>query len=180
MNVIIFGPPGAGKGTQAKRICEKYSLSHLSTGDLLRGEVSAKTLLGEKASKLMSNGELVSDDLVLAIVESKLKVIEGGWLLDGFPRTVVQAEALEKILEEINQQIEAVILLELNDELLIERLLLRGRDDDNKEVISTRLDVYLEKTAPLIAYYKSKGLLHPIKADGMVEEITERIQAVLN
>ncbi|WP_320673891.1 adenylate kinase [Prochlorococcus sp. MIT 1341] len=177
--LLFLGPPGAGKGTQAKRICEKYSLSHLSTGDLLRAEVVAKTDLGNKAAVLMANGELVTDDLVLSIVETKLKAISSGWLLDGFPRTVGQAEALERILVEIDQLIEAVVLLELNDDLLIERLLLRGRDDDNQEVITNRLDVYRVKTEPLIDYFRSKGLIHSIQADGSVEEITQLIESVL-
>ena len=177
--LVFLGPPGVGKGTQAKRICEKYSLSHLSTGDLLRAEVSSKTSLGIKASELMANGELVSDEIVLAIVKTKLKTIERGWLLDGFPRTVNQARALEQILLEMKQDIEVALLLELQDEVLIERLLMRGREDDTQEIIENRLEVYREKTEPLIDYYSSQDLLSSIKADGTVEDITERIEGVL-
>ena len=129
--LLFLGPPGAGKGTQAARLCEANGMSHLSTGDLLRSEVSAGTALGLEAEAVMNRGELVSDELVLAIVESQMKTLSGsGWLLDGFPRTVPQANALEPLLKELEQPIEAVVLLELDDAVLIERLLARGRDDD--------------------------------------------------
>ena len=134
--LLFLGPPGAGKGTQAARLCDANGMSHLSTGDLLRSEVAAGTALGQEAEAVMNRGELVSDALVLAIVESQLKGLSSeGWLLDGFPRTVPQADALEPLLDELKQPIEAVVLLELDDAVLIERLLARGRDDDNEAVI---------------------------------------------
>jgi len=179
--LLFLGPPGAGKGTQAARLCEANGMSHLSTGDLLRSEVSAGTALGLEAEAVMNRGELVSDELVLAIVESQMKTLSGsGWLLDGFPRTVPQANALEPLLEELKQPIEAVVLLELDDAVLIERLLARGRDDDNEAVIRNRLEVYREKTSPLISFYRDKGLLVSVEANGSVEEITDRITEVLS
>jgi len=179
--LLFLGPPGAGKGTQAARLCEANGMKHLSTGDLLRSEVAAGTALGQEAEAVMNRGELVSDALVLAIVESQLKGLSGGgWLLYGFPRTVPQADALEPLLEELKQPIEAVVLLELDDAVLIERLLARGRDDDNEAVIRNRLEVYREKTSPLISFYRDKGLLVSVEANGSVEEITDRITEVLS
>ena len=179
--LLFLGPPGAGKGTQAARLCNANGMSHLSTGDLLRSEVAAGTALGQEAEAVMNRGELVSDALVLAIVESQLKGLSSeGWLLDGFPRTVPQADALEPLLDELKQPIEAVVLLELDDAVLIERLLARGRDDDNEAVIRNRLEVYREKTSPLISFYRDKGLLVSVEANGSVEEITERITEVLS
>ena len=179
--LLFLGPPGAGKGTQAARLCDANGMSHLSTGDLLRSEVAAGTALGQEAEAVMNRGELVSDALVLAIVESQLKGLSsGGWLLDGFPRTVPQADALEPLLDELKQPIEAVVLLELDDAVLIERLLARGRDDDNEAVIRNRLEVYREKTSPLISFYRDKGLLVSVEANGSVAEITERITKVLS
>ena len=178
--LLFIGPPGAGKGTQASRLCETHGLRHLSTGDLLRSEVSAGSALGQEAEAVMNRGELVSDDLVLAIVRSQLTTLNGqGWLLDGFPRNVAQAEALEPLLGELQQSIETVVLLELDDEVLVERLLGRGRADDNESVIRNRLEVYREKTAPLIRFYSDKGLLVSVPAQGSVEEITKRIESVL-
>ena len=178
--LLFLGPPGAGKGTQAARLCETNGMKHLSTGDLLRAEVAAGTALGQEAETVMNRGELVSDTLVLAIVENKMQSFSGGgWLLDGFPRTVPQAEALEPLLENLNQPIQAVVLLELDDAVLIQRLLARGRADDNENVIRNRLEVYREKTAPLINFYRKKGLLLSVAADGSVEEITERISSTL-
>ena len=178
--LLFLGPPGAGKGTQAARLCGANGMKHLSTGDLLRSEVAAGSELGKEAEAVMNRGELVSDTLVLAIVESQMKTLTtDGWLLDGFPRTVPQAEALEPLLDELQQPIQAVILLELDDAVLIERLLSRGRADDNETVIRNRLEVYREKTAPLIRFYSDKDLLVSVPAQGSVEEITKRIESVL-
>ena len=178
--LLFLGPPGAGKGTQAARLCETHGMKHLSTGDLLRSEVTAGSDLGKEAEAVMNRGELVSDALVLAIVENQMKAVGGGgWLLDGFPRTVPQAEALEPLLADLQQPIEAVVLLELDDAVLSERLLGRGRADDNEAVIRNRLDVYREKTAPLIHFYRDKGLLISVPAEGSVEAITARIESSL-
>ena len=179
--LLFLGPPGAGKGTQAARLCEAHGIKHLSTGDLLRSEVAAGTALGQEAEAVMNRGELVSDALVLAIVESQMKALNGGgWLLDGFPRTVPQAEALDRLLSDLQQPIDAAVLLELDDAVLIERLLARGRADDTEAVIRNRLEVYREKTAPLIEFYAAKGLLTSIDATGSMEAIAERLEASLS
>jgi adenylate kinase len=180
--LLFLGPPGAGKGTQAQHLAARHNLLHLSTGDLLRAEVAASTPLGQEAQAVMARGELVSDALVLAIVRSRLEQYQGnsGWLLDGFPRNLVQAGALETLLAEIGQPIELVVLMELDDAVLLQRLLSRGRDDDNAEVIRHRLEVYREQTAPLIAYYSERSLLQPVDAAGTVEAIADRIEALLH
>jgi adenylate kinase len=177
--LLFLGPPGAGKGTQAQRLASREGLLHLSTGDLLRAEVQAGTPLGQEAEAVMARGELVSDALVLAIVRSRLEHHGGGWLLDGFPRNLPQAEALEHLLTSLNQQIEQVILLELDDAVLIQRLLARGRADDNAEVIANRLNVYREQTAPLITHYESQGLLRRLDGVGSIEAIEERLVSLL-
>lgn len=177
--LLFLGPPGAGKGTQAQILACKHELLHLSTGDLLREEVRADTPLGREAKAVMASGELVSDALVLSIVRQRLDGYEGGWLLDGFPRNLAQALALDQLLSELASGIEGVILLELEDGVLIERLLNRGRDDDNEAVIQNRLGVYIDQTSPLIAHYRDLGLLMPVEASGTVETITARIEAVL-
>jgi adenylate kinase len=181
--LLFLGPPGAGKGTQAQQLAADRGLLHLSTGDLLRAEVAAGTALGQEAEAVMARGELVSDTLVLAIVRSRLEQQAaaggGGWLLDGFPRNVAQADALAQLLDELGQQIELVVLMELDDAVLIQRLLSRGRADDNEAVIRHRLEVYRKQTAPLIAYYREKQLLQSVEASGTVEAIAERITALL-
>ena len=177
--LLFLGPPGAGKGTQAQRLAATHNLLHLSTGDLLRAEVEAGTPLGQEAEAVMARGELVSDALVLAIVRHRLEAHHGGWLLDGFPRNLPQAIALDALLRELGQSIELVVLMELEPPVLLQRLLARGRADDNEAVIRHRLDVYLEQTAPLIAHYEAQGLLQPVEATGTVEEIGDRITSLL-
>ena len=177
--LLFLGPPGAGKGTQAQQLAAARGLLHLSTGDLLRAEVAAGTALGQEAEAVMARGELVSDSLVLAIVRSRLQSHSGGWLLDGFPRNVAQADALAQLLDELGQQIELVVLMELDDAVLVQRLLSRGRADDNEEVIRHRLEVYRQQTEPLIAYYRERNLLAPVEAAGTVEEIGARIASLL-
>ncbi len=177
--LLFLGPPGAGKGTQAELLAERHQLLHLSTGELLRAEVKAGSALGQEAEAVMARGELVSDALVLAIVRHRLEGHQGGWLLDGFPRNLAQAEALDGLLAELDQRIERVLLLELEDGVLIQRLLSRGRADDNEAVIRNRLVVYQEQTAPLIDHYRNLGLLRSVEASGTVAEIGERIVASL-
>jgi len=187
MRIVLLGPPGAGKGTQAQQLAARHNLLHLSTGDLLRAEVQAGSPLGQEAEAVMARGELVSDALVLAIVRSRLEqqataggsAGAGGWLLDGFPRNLSQAQALGELLEELGQQIELVVLMELDDAVLVQRLLGRGRADDNEAVIRHRLEVYRQQTEPLIAYYRERGLLQSVEAAGTVEAIAERIRGVL-
>lgn len=177
--LLFLGPPGAGKGTQAQRLAASHELLHLSTGDLLRAEVQAGTDLGREAEAVMARGELVSDALVLAIVRSRLEGHRGGWLLDGFPRNLAQAEALDGLLASLGQGIELVVLMELDDAVLLQRLLARGRSDDNEAVIRNRLLVYREQTAPLIDHYSGLGLLQPVEASGTIEAIGARIEALL-
>lgn len=168
-----------GKGTQAQQLAARRELLHLSTGDLLRSEVAAGSELGREAEAVMARGELVSDALVLAIVRNRLQDHTAGWLLDGFPRNTAQAAALGELLEELQQQIELVVLMELDDDLLLQRLLSRGRVDDNETVIRHRLEVYQAQTAPLIDHYRNLGLLESVEASGTVEEIAERIEALV-
>ena len=177
--LLFIGPPGAGKGTQANLFCKKYGLDHLSTGDLLRDEVSSGSELGLKASEVMNKGELVSDELVLSIVERRLLSINNGWLLDGFPRNVNQAHSLSKLLEKIGQQLEAVISIKITDDYLIKRLLARGREDDNKKVIINRLKIYKEKTAPLIDLYSKQGILMDIDGNAEIDVVFSCIEKAL-
>ena len=177
--LLFLGPPGAGKGTQAAQLAASHGLLHLSTGDLLRAEVAAGSALGQEAEAVMARGELVSDQLVLAIVRSRLLGLQGGWLLDGFPRNLAQAEALDQLLGELEQRIELVVLMQLDDELLLQRLLGRGRQDDTEAVIRHRLEVYRQQTAPLIAHYRQQLLLQSVEAAGDIAEITGRIEALL-
>ncbi|MEE2695512.1 MAG: adenylate kinase [Cyanobacteriota bacterium] len=177
--LLFVGPPGAGKGTQAERLAASHGLLHLSTGDLLRAEVKAGSDLGKEAEAVMNRGELVSDELVLAIVRSRLQNHSGGWLLDGFPRNLAQAEALDALLSELNQPLQSVLLMELDDEELVQRLLARGRADDNEEVIRHRLSVYREQTAPLINHYEQRGQLKRVLSTGTIEAVAEQINAAL-
>ena len=177
--LLFIGPPGAGKGTQANLFCSKYGLDHLSTGDLLRDEVSSGSDLGLQASEIMNKGELVSDELVLSIVEGRLDNIKKGWLLDGFPRNVSQANALKNLLEKINHPLEAVISIQIADDVLIKRLLARGREDDNEKVIVNRLKVYREKTSPLIDLYRKQGLLVEIDGNADIDVVFSCIEKAL-
>ena len=177
--LLFLGPPGAGKGTQSNLYCKKYELDHLSTGDLLRDEVSSGSVLGLKAAEIMNKGELVSDELVLSIVERRLVNINKGWLLDGFPRNVNQANSLKKLLAKINQPLEAVILIKIADDFLIKRLLERGRDDDNEQVIINRLKIYKEKTSPLIDLYTKQGILEEIDGNADIDVVFSCIEKAL-
>ena len=177
--LLFLGPPGAGKGTQANLYCQKYGLDHLSTGDLLRDEVSEGSSLGLKAAEIMNRGELVSDELVLSIVEGRLLNTNKGWLLDGFPRNINQAISLKQLLEKINQPLEGVICIKLADEFLIKRLLERGRKDDNEQVITNRLKIYREKTSPLINLYSEQDILKVIEGNADIDVVFSRIEKAL-
>lgn len=173
-----MGPPGAGKGTQAKILAQKFSLVHLSTGDILRNEIDKASSTGLKAQTYMNAGNLVPDEVLLEMMDSTLCGLKNqGVILDGFPRTIPQAEGLSKIFESLNQAIDGIINIEVDKNVLINRLVERakksGRADDTEEVIINRQNVYLKLTAPLIEFYKEN--LISIDGDGSIEEVTERI-----
>ena len=174
-HLLFLGAPGAGKGTQAELLSRNYSYLHLSTGELLRKEIEMGTNLGIQVKDIMNRGELVSDDLVLKIVKQNLDNLNKGWILDGYPRNLSQANSLDEVLIKINQPLEAVFYLDIPEEVLIKRLLLRGRKDDNEDTIRTRLRIYKETTEPLIEYYRDLSLLEYINADGDLKKISSDI-----
>ncbi len=202
--IIFLGPPGAGKGTQAQRLAQEKGFIQISTGDILREAVKNGTELGKKAKEYMDAGKLVPDDLIISIIKEKLQELEGkDIILDGFPRTIPQAEALDKMLPELDRKVDAVILFEVPDDLVIERLSGRRidpktgkvyhvkynppppdveviqRDDDKEEVIRKRLEVYHQQTAPLIEYYKKQNKLHVIDASKSPDEVYKEILNVI-
>lgn len=179
--LIFLGPPGAGKGTQAQLLCKSCDVPHISTGDILRAAVKAKTELGQKAEGFMSAGELVPDDLILGLIRERLSQADtaNGWLLDGFPRNVEQAKFLNELLEEIGQSCEYVINLEVPDEMLVARLLDRGRSDDKEDVIRNRLVVYREQTEPLIELYTGRGQLVSVDGNQKMEQVSAALQKIV-
>lgn len=186
LNLVLFGPPGAGKGTQSQKLIEKYSLIHLSTGDLLRGEIAQGTELGLEAKKLMDDGKLVPDAVVIGMISNKLDANKAanGFIFDGFPRTVAQAQALDELMETKDGGISGMIALEVNDDELEHRLLLRGKDsgrpdDANPEVIRKRIVEYNTKTAPVADYYKGQGKFTSINGIGSIDEIFGAITEVV-
>ncbi len=182
MRIVFIGPPGAGKGTQAERIVQRYRLAHLSTGDMLRAARDARTDVGLAADKYMSSGQLVPDDVIVAIIAARLLEpdCQPGYLLDGFPRTIAQAEALDQMLKRQGTPLATALELAVPEEELFKRLAGRGRADDKPEVIRQRLVAYRNQTAPLLDYYGKAGLLCSIDGLGTVEEIFQRIRAVLD
>lgn len=178
LNIVLFGPPGAGKGTQSRKLIEKYNLVHLSTGDMLREEINHGTELGLKARAIMDRGELVSDDIVIGMIESRLDANQKvrGFIFDGFPRTQAQAEALDDLLQKKGTAISAMLALEVDDDELTKRLLLRGQesgrpDDQNEAVIRNRIREYNNKTLPLKNYYSEQAKFHSVKGIGSIDEI---------
>ena len=175
-HLLFLGAPGSGKGTQAELISQSNSYLHLSTGELLRKEIEMNTILGMEVKDIINKGELVSDELVLKIVRQNLVEDNKGWILDGFPRNLSQANSLNEVLIEINQSLEIVFYLDIPEEVLIERLLLRGRKDDTEETIRTRFNIYKETTEPLIKYFKDLSLLEYIDADRDLKTISSEIK----
>ena len=186
INFLIFGPPGSGKGTQSVRLAEKFNLSHLSTGDMLRSEIVAKTSLGKRMSSIMSKGELVPDEVVIELIAEKIDSTKdcAGFLFDGFPRTVAQTIALEKMLNERGMKIDSMLVLDVEHDELVKRLILRaelsGRPDDkDSEVIENRIDVYKAKTEPIIDYCRKRGIYQSVNGMGTIEDIFERLSGYM-
>ena len=184
MNIVLFGPPGAGKGTQAKLICEKYFLNHLSTGDLLRKESSKETSLGIQIKNTINDGKLVSNETTIELIKKFMnenKNNNKGFLFDGFPRNKKQAELLDHLMESINEKILCVILLNVNEDVLKERIMNRstteGRSDDNLETLSKRLHTYSFETEPLIEYYSSQNLVRKVHGTGEISDINQGINS---
>jgi adenylate kinase len=182
VNFLIFGPPGSGKGTQSVRLAEKFNLLHLSTGDMLRAEITAGTELGKKMSLIMSKGELVPDAVVIEMIAHKIDSSKesAGFLFDGFPRTVAQTVSLEKMLNERGMKIDQMLVLDVDHDELVKRLIARaelsGRPDDkDPAVIENRIDVYKEKTEPIINYCHQKGLYQPVNGMGTIDDIFKRL-----
>ncbi len=186
LNLVLFGPPGSGKGTQSENIIDRYDLVHLSTGDILRAEIANGTELGKKAKAIMDKGELVSDEIVIGMIRNKLQNNKdaNGFIFDGFPRTVAQAEALDKLMDSLGEEISLMISLEVEKEELIKRLLNRGKEtgraDDNLETIENRITVYQQQTSPVIDHYKSAGKHQPVEGVGEISEIFERIRKIMD
>ncbi|CAH1666651.1 adenylate kinase [Chelatococcus asaccharovorans] len=191
MRLILLGPPGAGKGTQAARLVERHGIPQLSTGDMLRAAVAARTPIGLQAKELMDQGSLVPDDLVVSIVASRIEEPDArnGFILDGFPRTVGQAEALDRMLEDKGMQLDAIIELKVDEGILVDRIVKRARDaeargeavrrDDNPDVFRTRLDAYRQQTAPLTDYYGRKGTLRSVDGMAPIDDVTAAIRAIV-
>lgn len=188
MRLIFLGPPGAGKGTQAQIIVERFGTPQLSTGDMLRAAVKAGTELGQQAKAIMDRGDLVSDEIVVGIVAERIDQpdCEKGFILDGFPRTVAQAKALDELLARRGLQIDHVLQLEVENDILAARIAQRnaenggGRGDDNVETLKKRLTVYHEQTAPLLPYYRARGLVRQIDGMAPIADVTKQIMTVLN
>ncbi|MFC3195201.1 adenylate kinase [Marinicella sediminis] len=185
MRIVLLGAPGSGKGTQAKLIVEQLNIPHISTGDLLRGAIAAKTPLGLAAKEVMDKGDLVSDDIVLGMLKDRVTQADAdnGFILDGFPRNVAQAEMLEVLLSELNMSLDHALLIEVDPDEVVARIAKRaeieGRTDDTEEVVRNRLEVYRQQTAPVADFYKAQNIVTEILGKGSIEDVHHRIKAVL-
>jgi len=186
MRLVLLGPPGSGKGTQATSLKEQLQVPHISTGDLLRAEVAAGTELGKQAKAVMDAGNLVSDDILLGMLESRLSQADTakGFILDGYPRNVAQANALGELLAKLNQPLDAIVQLDVPTELLVERIAGRaaeqGRADDNPESVRQRLQVYNDQTAPVVDFYAGRGTLARVDGVGELNDVEARIRAAIH
>ncbi|AIJ36016.1 MULTISPECIES: adenylate kinase [Porphyromonas] len=186
LNVLIFGAPGSGKGTQSEELIRRYGFRHISTGELLRAEIKAQTELGQAAAGYINEGHLVPDSLIVDMMEKLISTLVDteGIIFDGFPRTIPQAEAMETMLAHHGWKVDIVLNLQVPEEMLIERLLNRGkisgRSDDNIETIRKRLDVYANETAPLVDFFTRKNVLHNVVGTGTIEEIALRIAPIVD
>jgi len=184
--MLLLGPPGAGKGTQAVRLAAKLGIPQISTGDMLRGAVAAGTEVGGQAQDYMDRGELVPDAVVIGVAEERLSQAdaESGFVLDGFPRTAAQAKALDVLLERMGTNLECCVALVVDEDSLVARLLgrakIEGRSDDSEETIRTRMSVYHAQTAPLVDYYRKQGILAEVDGLGSIEEVAKRIEEALS
>ncbi|HEC44396.1 hypothetical protein LCGC14_2726420 [marine sediment metagenome] len=185
LNIVLFGPPGSGKGTQSEKIIEKYGLTHFSTGDMLRAELDAETELGLQAKSIMEKGELVSDEIIMGMIRNKISSESDskGFIFDGFPRTTAQAEGLDKLLAELGMKIDVMLGLEVDRQELIDRLLKRGKDhgraDDNLETIENRIKVYKDQTSPVMGYYESQGKYRGVEGVGSIDDIFGRLSGII-
>ena len=191
MNIILLGPPGAGKGTQAQFLCEDRDMIQLSTGDMLREAKDSGTEMGKVVADVMARGELVTDEIVIGLIREKLTGDKkGGFIFDGFPRTLAQADALAELLAEEGETLDAVIELQVNDEVLVQRIVGRAeearaagqpvRADDNEDSLKVRLMAYYKQTSPLIGYYHAKGQLSAVDGLGQIDEVKSAIAGVLD
>jgi adenylate kinase len=187
LNIVLFGPPGAGKGTQSEKLIEKYQLVHLSTGDILRAEINNKTRLGIEAKTFMDKGALVPDEVVIGMIATKIdaNIKAKGFIFDGFPRTTAQAIVLDKLLADRKISITCMLALEVEHNELVNRLLNRGltsgrSDDQNPQIIENRITEYNNKTAPVIKFYELQGKFHSINGVGEIDEIFERLCKAIN
>jgi adenylate kinase len=185
MRIVLLGAPGSGKGTQAALLVEELSLPHISTGELLRSAVKAGTDLGLQAKVVMDRGELVSDEIMLGLIEERLSRpdVAQGFILDGYPRNIVQAEALDKLLERLEQPVDEALQIDVDVEMVISRIAKRAaeedRSDDTEETVRKRMDVYAAQTAPVVDYYANKGVLSRVLGEGSIEEVFQRIKGIL-
>jgi adenylate kinase len=185
VDILLLGPQGSGKGTQARRISAEYGIPHIATGDMLRAAIAEGTPLGQQVKPILEGGELVPDDLIIEVIRERLEEPDAaaGFVLDGFPRTMGQADALDSVLREIGRELTVVFALQVSDEICIERLLKRARDeqrtDDTPDAIRRRLELYHRETEPLIEHYRTLGVLLTIHADGKPNEVFAEIQAAL-
>jgi adenylate kinase len=185
VKLLVLGPQGAGKGTQAKRIADEYSLPHISTGDMFRSAIAAQTELGKQVEPLLAAGRLVPDDVTVELIRERLGGDDAadGFVLDGFPRTVAQAQSFDELLKELGLRLDAILFFDLPDDVATERLLKRGgedsRVDDTPEVIAQRLRTYHEQTEPIVEHYRVTGRLVPLHADRSIDEVWSEIQDAL-
>lgn len=185
MRIVLLGVPGSGKGTQAALLVKELDVPHISTGELLRAAVKAGTLLGQKAKKVIDRGELVSDDIMVGLLEERLSEpdVKRGFILDGYPRNVAQAKDLDELLERMGQPVEEALQIDVDVEKVIARIARRaaeeGRSDDSEEVVRKRMEVYEEQTAPVVDYYARRGLLSRVLGEGSIEEVFQRMKGVL-